>query len=69
MTLAAAAMARGELMVADGVLLCRHHHLLLHNHGWAITRDGAEYALVPPRDVDPAQAPRPMPSKIAVRAA
>jgi hypothetical protein len=23
---------------ADGVLLCRHNHMLLHNGGWRITR-------------------------------
>lgn len=32
----------------DGVLLCRHHHLLLHNNGWRIERERAEYWLVPP---------------------
>lgn len=29
----------------DGVLLCRHHHMLLHNNGWLITRDGNDYTL------------------------
>lgn len=28
----------GRTDVGDGVLLCRHHHLLLHNNGWRITR-------------------------------
>jgi hypothetical protein len=53
----------GETNIANGILLCRHHHLLLHNNGWEITRDGAEYWLVPPRDIDPDQTPIPMPSK------
>lgn len=53
----------GGTDVADGILLCRHHHLLVHNDGWEITRDGAEYQLVPPRAVDPDQQPVLMPSK------
>jgi hypothetical protein len=33
----------GKTDVADGVLLCRHHHLLVHNNGWRVRRDGARY--------------------------
>ena len=33
------------------VLLCRHHHLLVHNNGWAIHRTGREYWLYPPPGV------------------
>jgi hypothetical protein len=39
---------RGRTDVADGILLCRHHHLLAHNNGWEIRRDGGRYVLVPP---------------------
>ena len=28
----------GRTDIADGVLLCRHHHMLLHNNGWRISR-------------------------------
>lgn len=38
----------GRTDVADGLLLCRHHHLLAHNKGWEIERDGPRYLLVPP---------------------
>ena len=38
----------GRTDVADGILLCRHHHLLAHNNGWEITRAGPRYLLVPP---------------------
>lgn len=38
----------GRTDLADGVLLCRHHHLFIHNNGWAIRRDGGTYRLVPP---------------------
>ena len=43
----------GRTDVADGVLLCRYHHLLLHNAGWRIQRTGAAgYVLRPPVSVD-----------------
>jgi hypothetical protein len=41
----------GRTDVADGLLLCKHHHLLLHDHHWEIERRGparAEYWLIPP---------------------
>lgn len=38
----------GRTDLADGVLLCRFHHMYVHNHGWRITRSGAEYFAVPP---------------------
>ncbi|MBP1326042.1 hypothetical protein JOF28_001274 [Leucobacter exalbidus] len=31
---------QGHTDVARGILLCRYHHLELHNSGWRITRDG-----------------------------
>jgi hypothetical protein len=64
----------GRTDVADGILLCRHHHMLVHNNGWEIerrpkrgTRASAEaiYWLIPPATVDPERMPRPMPSKSA----
>ncbi|CAN5192840.1 hypothetical protein BH09ACT5_BH09ACT5_15900 [soil metagenome] len=42
----------GKTDVANGILLCRHHHLLFHNNGWEIEYDGAEYWLTPPAQVD-----------------
>ncbi|RZT64398.1 uncharacterized protein DUF222 [Microcella alkaliphila] len=38
----------GRTDVADGILLCRHHHRLAHNNGWEITRAGPTYLLHPP---------------------
>jgi len=55
----------GETNILDGVLLCRYHHLLVHNNGWEIVRDDAGFWLIPPQEVDPHQRPRPMPSKSA----
>ncbi|WP_168627816.1 HNH endonuclease signature motif containing protein [Cryobacterium sp. BB307] len=56
----------GTTDIDNGILLC-HHHLLLHDEGWEIeTRDHdplARFWLIPPRDIDPTQTPRPMPSK------
>ncbi|GAB3032079.1 hypothetical protein GCM10027052_06110 [Parafrigoribacterium mesophilum] len=58
----------GNTDVALGILLCRHHHLLLHNNHWnIILRDGS-YWLIPPPDIDPAQTPRPLASKSAALA-
>jgi hypothetical protein len=54
---------RGRTDIANGILLCRHHHLLVHNNGWDIHREGALYTLIPPASVDPERTPRPMPSR------
>lgn len=55
----------GATDVDRGILLCRHHHLLLHDHGWQIRQstDDDEFTLVPPATVDPHQVPRAMPSR------
>jgi hypothetical protein len=53
----------GRTDIADGILLCRHHHLLIHNNSWRITRDRAEYWLHPPAHPDRVQHPQPMPTK------
>jgi len=55
----------GRTDLANGILLCKFHHLLIHNNGWEIYRVGTDYWLVPPPDVDPQRTPRPMPSKSA----
>ena len=38
----------GRTDIADGILLCRYHHLLIHNNNWDITRDADGYWLTPP---------------------
>ena len=53
----------GPTDVDNAILLCRFHHLLVHNNGWAITRDGAEFFLHPPASIDPDRVPIPMPTK------
>ncbi|MDP3208366.1 MAG: DUF222 domain-containing protein, partial [Rhodoglobus sp.] len=53
----------GRTDVRDGVLLCRHHHMLLHNNHWRIFRDDGRYWLKPPASVDPAQVPIALRSK------
>jgi hypothetical protein len=56
----------GRTNVADGILLCRRHHLVFHNNGWEIHRDGATYYLTPPRSVDPEQKAIRLVSRTAV---
>lgn len=53
----------GSTDVADGILLCRRHHMMLHNNRWQIIREGAEYWLIPPAEIDPAQQRIAMPPK------
>jgi hypothetical protein len=55
----------GPTDLANGILLCRHHHLLVHNNAWEIRRTDGAYWLVPPPDVDPSQRPIAIPSKSA----
>jgi Domain of unknown function (DUF222) len=55
---------KGKTDVADGILLCKHHHLLLHNNGWEIERNPrGEYWLIPPKSHDPDQTPIPLEPK------
>ena len=56
---------RGKTDVADGILLCRHHHLLLHNNEWSIERDGDGYWLTAPPGSPVGTGRRLMPSKSA----
>jgi hypothetical protein len=58
----------GKTDLADGVLLCRHHHMLLHNNHWDVTRDGGTFWLLPPTSEDPKRTPRLMPHKSAALA-
>ncbi len=39
---------RGATDISNGILLCRHHHLLVHNNGWKVRRRGSDYLLEPP---------------------
>jgi hypothetical protein len=55
----------GSTDLADGVLLCRHHHMLVHNNGWRVDRRDGRYWLVPPPDIDSRQTPIELPAKSA----
>ena len=48
----------GRTDLADGVLLCRRHHLLVHNNQWHVSRRGAQYSITPPGGK-----PTPMPAR------
>ncbi len=56
----------GRTELRDGILLCKHHHLMLHDNGWRVERTGANYALIPPRSIDPNRTPIPAPSKSSI---
>ncbi len=56
---------RGKTDIDDGILLCKHHHLLFHNNKWEIERRGNRFWVIPPPDIDPKQTPVLMNSKSA----
>jgi hypothetical protein len=55
----------GETDAERGILLCKHHHLLAHDHGWEIRRTRGMFWLIPPPSIDPDQRPRELRSKSA----
>jgi len=56
----------GRTDLADGILYCKHHHLLFHNNGWETRRDpDGRYWLIPPAERDPARRPIELRSKSA----
>ncbi len=55
---------RGRTDIGLGILLCKRHHLLLHNKKWEIIRVGAaKYQLIPPETEDSERRPIPLHSK------
>ncbi|AYF96912.1 HNH endonuclease signature motif containing protein [Protaetiibacter intestinalis] len=57
---------RGDTNIDDGILLCRHHHLLVHAAGWEIEHEhGTNYRLIPPPGIDRTQTPIPLATKSA----
>ena len=54
----------GKTVMANGILLCKHHHLKYHNEHYEIDhRSDGTYWLIPPPGRDPAQTPVLMPLK------
>ncbi|TFD87314.1 HNH endonuclease [Cryobacterium lactosi] len=52
----------GRTDIDQGILLCRAHHLLLHNQRWQIFENTGRYWLRPPATTDPGQRLIEMPS-------
>jgi hypothetical protein len=59
----------GRTDVINAILLCRYHHMLIHELGAEIIQDGAKYWLKLPKSMDPAQTLIEMPSKNPIIAA
>lgn len=53
----------GATDLANGILLCRHHHVLLHDNHWEIRLADGDYWLLPPPNLAITHEPRLMPSK------
>ena len=54
----------GPTDVRDGLLLCRHHHMLVHDNHWRIDRDPVHgFVAIAPRSVDAQQRPIAMPPR------
>ncbi|WP_168201006.1 HNH endonuclease signature motif containing protein [Allokutzneria sp. NRRL B-24872] len=47
----------GETKIDNLVLLCSHHHHVMHDEGWEIVFDNGLPTFIPPRWVDPDQTP------------
>jgi hypothetical protein len=50
----------GVTDISNGVLLCRRHHVLIHQGHWRVEQDpdGGRPWIIPPAHIDPAQTPR-----------
>ncbi|MHC6594337.1 HNH endonuclease signature motif containing protein [Arthrobacter sp. C152] len=48
----------GETNASNGVLLCSHHHHLVHKEQWIIATANGTPAFIPPRHIDPSQKPQ-----------
>jgi hypothetical protein len=59
----------GRTDITNGILLCRYHHMLIHELGAEIIRDGPAFWLRLPKSMDPTQALVEMPSKNPIVAA
>ncbi|TFD67000.1 DUF222 domain-containing protein [Cryobacterium sp. Hb1] len=49
--------------IDQAILLCAHHHLLLHNRHWKVLVLNGQYWLQPPVEIDPKQTLIALPSK------
>ena len=59
----------GPTDIDNEILLCRRHHLLLHDNHWEIININNSYRLQPPTSIDPTQTLILLPSKTPTIAA
>jgi hypothetical protein len=49
----------GPTHLGNLVLLCGHHHRVIHHHGWTVHIGPDGHPPLPPRWIDPRHEPRP----------
>ena len=58
---------QGETSLDNGILLCRFHHLMVHNQGWRIEKRAETYVALPPPERGGPELPLPTRNPVRAR--